>query len=472
VKLYNTLSKKVEELKFYNPNEVGIYACGPTVYDYPHIGNLRTFCCVDFLRRTLEYFSYNVKLIINITDVDDKIIKALKNSGNKTLKEYTLIYEGYFFESIDKLNIKSAYFYPRATEHINEMIEIIQILLDKNIAYKGEDRSIYFSISKFSEYGKLSNIDKSSLRKGVRIDVDQYDKDNPADFVLWKSYNVEDGDVFWDTPFGRGRPGWHIECSAMNRKYLSQPFDIHAGGIDLIFPHHENEIAQSECAFEKPLAKYWFHVNHLIVEGQKMSKSLNNIITIKDIPNPLALRLIYLQTHYSNKLNFTFSNLKGSESALNSLKAFTSTLNDIKTFYNSNKVDKISEINEDVKKMGEKFLKNFEEALKDDLNTPKAVSSLFELSNEFFNFLNKNYKLVKYSEASYLFDLVSKSDTVLGLNLTVFEKLPDDILKLLAERKKAKEEKNYSLSDQLREKIMELGYIVEDTPWGTRCRKI
>lgn len=468
MKIFNTLSGKIEDFEPINSKNVGIYACGPTVYDYPHIGNLRTFTCVDFLRRTLEYLGFNVKLVINITDVDDKIIKAV-NQSKISLRDYTSKYERYFFESIEKLNIKSANYYPRATEHIAEMQEIIEILLEKGIAYVAEDGSVYFSVGKFHDYGKLSKIDKSNLIVGARIEVDQYDKENPADFALWKAYDQEDGEIFWESVFGKGRPGWHIECSAMNRKYLGQPFDIHAGGIDLIFPHHENEIAQSEAAFEKELAKYWFHVNHLIVEGQKMSKSLNNILTIKDISNPLALRLLYLQTHYRNKLNFTFDNLKGSENALSSLYSFTSTLVDIKNFY-SNDINE--SVNEEIMKMGSNFIENFENALKDDLNTPKAISHLFELSNQFFVFLNKYPKLVKFSEAKYLIELIEKADYVFGLNLLDFPELPDEIRELMELRKKAKSQRDYSLADQIRDKIKDKGYIVEDTPWGTRCRKI
>ncbi|MCS7164891.1 MAG: cysteine--tRNA ligase [Candidatus Calescibacterium sp.] len=468
MRIYNTLTERIENFEPINPPVVGIYACGPTVYDYPHIGNLRTFCCVDFLRRTLEYFSYNVKLVINITDIDDKIIKAV-NETNTSLREYTSKYEKYFFESIDKLNIKPASFYPRATEHINQMVEIIKLLLEKGIAYKAEDNSIYFSVSKFEEYGKLSKIDRSNLRKGVRVDIDQYDKENPADFALWKAYSKEDGQIFWDLDIGKGRPGWHIECSAMNRHYLGQPFDIHAGGVDLIFPHHENEIAQSEAAYGKKLANYWFHVNHLIVDGQKMSKSLNNILTIKDIPNPMALRLLYLQTHYRNKLNFTFDSLKSAENALNSLDSFVRTLIDIKTYYEFD--DNKSDTNEYIRSIGQKYKYSFEEALKDDLNTPRAVSYLFELSNEFFSFLSKNPKEVRYSEAVYLIDIISEFDKVLGLKLLDIPTIPTEVQELLIARKKAKAEKDYIQADNIRNKIREMGYIVEDTPWGTRCRK-
>lgn len=467
MRIYNTLTSKVEDFEPINPPVVGIYACGPTVYDYPHIGNLRTFCCVDFLRRTLEYFSFQVKLVINITDVDDKIINAI-NQKKVSLREYTSIYEKYFFESIERLNIKGASFYPRATEHIKEMVDIIKELLKKGLAYKTEDGSIYFSVSSFKDYGKLSKINKDNLMVGARVNVDQYDKENPVDFALWKSYTPEDGEVYWDVEIGKGRPGWHIECSAMNRKYLGQPFDIHAGGIDLIFPHHENEIAQSEGAFDIMLAKYWFHVNHLIVEGQKMSKSLNNILTINDIDDPIALRFLYLQTHYRNKLNFTFDNLKGAKSALNSLTAFTSTLVDIERFFEEEKEE---ELNEEIEKIGKKFKDNFDEALKDDLNTPKALSSLFDLMHDIYTFINKYPKQFKKREAKFIIDLVNNADSVLGLDLFKVEPLPDEIRELMLMRKKAKDEKNWSLADEIRNKIREKGYIVEDTPWGTRCRK-
>ncbi len=469
MRLYNTLTNKIEEFIEIEKGKVKIYCCGPTVYDYPHIGNLRTFCAVDFLVRTFQYFNYEVIYVMNITDVDDKIIKNIKDQKT-TLKEYTSKYEKIFFESIEKLNIRKANFYPKATEHINEMIEIIKILLEKGIAYKTEDGSIYYSISKFKDYGKLSKIKLDNLKVGARVNVDEYDKENLVDFALWKAYSENDLDVYWETELSKGRPGWHIECSAMNRKYLNQPFDIHAGGIDLIFPHHENEIAQSEGAFDTKLANYWFHVNHLIVEGQKMSKSLKNIITIKDIDNPLALRLLYLQTHYKNKLNFTFENYKGSKTALNSLIAFTNNIFDIITYFSFQKNQKIN-INHNIKTLVDNYITNFELALKDDLNTPKAISLLFELINNLNNTINKNPKDINYFDAEYIFNAIEKTDKVFGLKLTEFEEIDQEIKNLMLKRNEFRKNKQYEQADIIRNEILNRGYIVEDTAWGSRVRK-
>lgn len=469
MKIYNTLTNKIEEFMEIEKGKVKIYCCGPTVYDYPHIGNLRTFCAVDFLVRTFEYFNYEVIYVMNITDVDDKIIKNIKEQKT-SLKEYTLKYENIFFESIEKLNIRKANFYPKATEHINEMIEIIKKLLEKGIAYKTEDGSIYYSINKFKDYGKLSKIKLDNLKVGARVNVDEYDKENLVDFALWKAYNEEDLDVYWETEIGKGRPGWHIECSAMNRKYLNQPFDIHAGGIDLIFPHHENEIAQSEAAFDTKLANYWFHVNHLIVEGQKMSKSLKNIITIKDIDNTLALRILYLQTHYRNKLNFTFENYKGSKTALNSLLAFTNNIFDIMTYFSFQK-DQKTNINSNIKTIVDNYKTNFELALKDDLNTPKAISLLFELINNLNNIINKNPKDINYFDAEYIFNVIKETDKVFGLKLTEFEEIDQEVKNLMLKRNEFRKNKQYEQADIIRNEILNRGYIVEDTSWGSRVRK-
>jgi cysteinyl-tRNA synthetase len=469
MRLYNTLTNKIEDFREIQENKVRIYCCGPTVYDYPHIGNLRTFCAVDFLVRTFEYFNYEVLYVMNITDVDDKIIKNILKQ-KISLKEYTSKYEKIFFESIEKLNIRKADYYPRATEHINEMIKIIKKLLEKGIAYIAEDGSIYYSISKFKDYGKLSKIRIENLRAGARVNVDEYDKENLVDFALWKAYNENDGDVYWETEIGKGRPGWHIECSAMNRKYLNQPFDIHAGGIDLIFPHHENEIAQSEGAFETPLANYWFHVNHLVVEGQKMSKSLGNIITIKDIDNPLALRLLYLQTHYRNKLNFTFENYNGSKTALNSLLAFSNNVFDIMTYFYFQKNENVS-INSNIKQIVDNYIQDFELSLKDDLNTPKAISLLFELMNSINIIINKNPKEINYFDAEYIFNAIKKTDRVFGLKLTEFDEIPQEIKDLMLKRNEFRKNKQYEQADIIRDEILNRGYIVEDTAWGSRVRK-
>jgi len=313
LKLYNTFGRKKENFKSLKKGKVGIYVCGLTVYNFGTIGNYRALVNSDVLVRYLEYKGYNVNKIVNITDVDDKTILG-STKANKSLKEFTKKYEKAFFEDEGKLNIKKASKYPRATDHIKDMIVIIKKLLDKGLAYKADD-GIYFNVKKFKRYGKLSGVKIAGLKAGAseRVKGDEYDKDNVRDFALWKFYDNKDEKVFWDTEFGKGRPGWHIECSAMSSKYLGQPFDIHTGGVDLIFPHHENEIAQSEGCCDKKFVNYWIHNEWLMVNGKKMSKSLGNYYTVRDIVdkgfNPLALRYFYLTGHYRSQLNFTLDNL-------------------------------------------------------------------------------------------------------------------------------------------------------------------
>ena len=320
VKIYNHLSHKIETFEPLHPKRVGLYTCGPTVYNYAHIGNLRTYIFEDILRRALEYDGYKVKHIMNITDVEDKIIDAAKKTG-KSIYEFTEPYEKAFYGDLEKLNIKKAYRYPKATANIAEMIKIISALLRKGLAYKA-DGSIYFDISKFKKYGRLSGVKSRELKTGARIDADEYAKETAEDFVLWKKAKA--GEPWWQAPFGKGRPGWHIECSAMSMKYLGATFDIHAGAVDLIFPHHENEIAQSEGATGRLFVKYFIEGEHLLVDGEKMSKSLGNIFNLRDIEakgfDPLAFRYLVLIAHYRSKLNFTWKSLEGAQNALDKLR--------------------------------------------------------------------------------------------------------------------------------------------------------
>ncbi|MEK7481885.1 MAG: cysteine--tRNA ligase, partial [Patescibacteria group bacterium] len=316
IKFFNTLTRKKQIFKPLYDKRVGLYTCGPTVYDYAHLGNLRTYIFEDILRRTLKYNGYKIKQVMNITDVEDKIIGKMRQE-NKKLPEITEPYTKIFFGDLKKLNIEKAEVYPKATGHIKEMIVLIKKLMAKKIAYQGEDGSIYFNIAKFKNYGRLSQLKKRELKTGVRIFADEYNKEQAQDFVLWKAKKI--GELFWPSPFGEGRPGWHIECSAMSVKYLGKTLDIHAGAVDLIFPHHENEIAQSEAAFGKKFANFWLHAEHLLVNGQKMAKSLNNFYTLRDLENknlprsdakhllrrfnPLAFRYLALTSHYRSKLN-------------------------------------------------------------------------------------------------------------------------------------------------------------------------
>ncbi|MDO8443527.1 MAG: cysteine--tRNA ligase, partial [Candidatus Azambacteria bacterium] len=320
VKLYNFLTRKKETFKSLRPKQVGFYACGPTVYDYAHIGNLRTYIFEDILKRTLEYNEYKVNLVVNITDVEDKIIRESAKAG-KSISDFVKPYEKAFFDDLKKLNIEKAWKYPKATKHIKEMLKIISALLKKGLAYESGG-SIYFALSKFKSYGKLSGLKNRELKTGARVDVDEYDKTNAEDFVLWKA--AKNNEPSWNASFGKGRPGWHIECSAMSMRYLGETFDIHGGAIDLLFPHHENEIAQSEGATGKPFVKYFIEGEHLSVNGEKMSKSLGNIFNLRDLEakkfEPLAFRYLALTAHYRSKLNFTWESLQASQNALNNLQ--------------------------------------------------------------------------------------------------------------------------------------------------------
>jgi len=443
LKLYNTLSRKKEIFKPIKKGEVGMYSCGLTVYNYGHIGNYMAFVNSDILRRYLEYLKYKVKKIVNITDVDDKTIKGSIKEG-KSLKEFTDKYEKAFFEDESSLNIKKASVYPRATEHIKEMIELTDKLLKKGYAYKAED-GVYFNIKKFKGYGKLSHLNIKELKEGARVNSDEYDKENAKDFALWKFYNKDDGKVFWETKLGKGRPGWHIECSVMSTKYLGKSFDIHTGGIDLIFPHHENEIAQSEAANGKKFVNYWVHNAHIIVEGKKMSKSLGNYYTLRDILklgySPLALRYFYLTARYRTQLDFTLENLKNASNSYERLKNI------------------ISEI-KDNGKISKKYLEEFEKAMNDDLNTPQALAVLWEL--------------VRDKKAKGKYRTIEKIDEVLGLDLLKKEKeeVPKEILKLVDEREKARKETNFELADRLREEIKKKGWVVEDAQEEVKIKKI
>ncbi|PIN78076.1 cysteine--tRNA ligase [Candidatus Woesearchaeota archaeon CG10_big_fil_rev_8_21_14_0_10_34_12] len=445
LKLYNTLTRKKETFKPIKPREAGIYSCGLTVYGFGHIGNYRAFITADILKRTLEFLGYKVIHVTNITDVDDKTIKN-SIQQKKTLKQYTEPYTKAFFEDCESLNIEKSDFYPKATEHIKEMVEIIKKLLEKEIAYKTED-GIYFNIKKFKDYGKLAGIKTCNLKAGAskRVLKDEYDKDNVQDFALWKFWTKQDGDVFWETEIGKGRPGWHIECSAMSSKYLGNNFDIHTGGIDLVFPHHQNEIAQSEASSEEKFVNYWVHNEWLLVDGKKMSKSLGNFYTLRDIINkgynPLYLRYFYLTSSYRKPLDFTFENL---ENAKNSLERLKNIINE----------------NKDDKKTNKEYLDKFKKAIEDDLNAPQALAILWEL--------------VRDEKAEGKIEAIKKIDSVLGLNLLKKEKLeiPEEIKKLADEREKARKNKDFKKSDELRNKLKQKGWQVDDALGGQRLKKI
>jgi len=449
LKLYNILTRKKQLFKPLKDKMVGLYACGPTVYNYAHIGNLRTYIFEDILKRALEFNGYEVKYVMNITDVEDKIIRDSKKA-KKNILDFVKPYEKAFFEDLKKLNIEKAYKYPKATQHIKEMIKIISALLRRGLAYK-VNNSIYFDIFKFKSYGKLSGLKSRELKVGARVDVDEYGKADAEDFVLWKAAKADEPS--WNAPFGKGRPGWHIECSAMSMKYLGETFDIHAGAVDLIFPHHENEIAQSEGVTGKPFVKYFIEGEHLLVDSKKMSKSFGNIHTLKNIEvkgfDPLAFRYLILTAHYRSKLNFTWKSL---EAAQNALKKLRESVLEIQK-----EAEKSIVLKNDFNKYQDKFLSH----VNNDLEMPCALALLWDII--------KSEKLT----AKTKYNLIIDFDKVFGLNLSKIkiEKIPPPVLKLVKEREKYRQEKNFTKSDELRQKIESLGWLVEDTIKGPKTKQ-
>ncbi|HDN05681.1 MAG TPA: cysteine--tRNA ligase, partial [Candidatus Bathyarchaeota archaeon] len=444
--------------------KVKMYTCGPTVYDFAHIGNFRAFVFEDLLRRWLEYCGYKVIHVMNITDVDDKTITAARKKGI-SLREYTEHYTRAFFEDITALNIEKAHYYPRATEHIPEMVALIKKLLEKGYAYRGEDGSIYYAISKFKDYGKLSKIRVKELKPGARVKVDEYGKEEAHDFALWKAWDEEDGDVFWETELGKGRPGWHIECSAMSMKYLGETFDIHCGGVDNIFPHHENEIAQSEAATGKQFVRYWLHNEYLLVEGRKMSKRFGNYYTLRDLLakgyDPKAIRYLLMSTHYRQQLNFTFEGLEAAKNAVDRLTNFMYRLLDAD---GEGCGEKIGSLMESVQK-------RFEEAMCDDLNIAVALAAIFNFVRE-VNKLMDDKKLSR-GEAEQVYELMMRFDKVLGVIGEVKkeeEKLPKEAEELIRKREEARKVRDWETADRIRERLKAMGVIVEDTPQGVKWR--
>lgn len=444
LKLYNFLTRKVEEFKP-SGDVVGLYTCGPTVYDYVHMGNWRTFVFEDVLKRVLTFNGYRVKHVMNLTDIDDKIIKGAREQGIG-YRELGDKYAKAFFEDLQKLNILPAAVYPRATENIATMIRIIVVLLEKGFAYRSED-GIYFSVEKFKDYGKLSGLEKANLKKGARVNSDEYDKENWSDFALWKfpQPNSSTGlEPSWPASFGQGRPGWHIECSAMSMAELGESFDIHTGGVDLLFPHHENEIAQSEAATGKKFVNYWLEGEHLLVEGEKMAKRLGNIYKLSDIIkkgfDPLSLRYLFLTAHYRSKLNFTWESLEAAQNALVNLR------------------DVISGWDEP--KIGcAEYEGNFREAVNNDLDMPKALAVMWEM-------VKSDYP----SSAKHQSILVM--DKVFGANLAKSEKkqLPKGAQDLINRREELRKSGKFKEADKLREELLAFGVEVEDTSQGPRWK--
>jgi cysteinyl-tRNA synthetase len=462
LRLKNTLTRAQEEFKPLEGNTVRMYVCGPTVYDYGHIGNFRTFVAVDLLRRYLKYIGYQVHHIMNITDIEDKIIREMRKQG-KGLREFTEFYTEEFLKDINLLNIERPEGLPRATDHIPEMVEIMRRLEEKGHTYRG-DGSLYYSISSFDGYGKLSGLKLEGNISGARVDVDEYEKADARDFVLWKAPK-EENEPRWETPYGVGRPGWHLECSAMSMKYLGESFDIHCGGVDLIFPHHENEIAQSEGATGKPFVRFWFHVEFLQVEGEKMAKSKGNFYTIRQLLekgySPDSIRYLLISVPYRTPLNFTMDGLRAAASSLERLRNFRRRVKDF-----SGKEGSTPRVQE----IAARALENFESSMNDDLNTSGALAAVFDLVRD-INIILDSGEFGEDDRRAIL-DLIERIDSVLGvLGSEEEEMLDPEVEAKIEERNAARRARNFGLADRIRDQLLARGILLEDTPQGTRWKR-
>ena len=453
LKLYNSLTNKKETFNPIIKDKVNLYTCGPTVYDKAHIGNFRTFLFEDLLKRVLLAFDYEVIHIMNITDVDDKTIKRANDSGKK-LSEITEHFTNLFFEDSLSLKILPADNYPLATEHIPSMIEMIKLLIQKDFAYVSEDGSVFFKISSYAKYGNLTNLNLSNMQKSSRVSSDEYNLENPQDFALWKACKNVDGNIFWDSPWGKGRPGWHIECSAMSVEYLGNHFDIHCGGVDNKFPHHENEIAQSECALETKFVNYWLHSEFLLVDGGKMSKSLGNVYTIPELFSKGftagEIRYIMLTSHYRSKVNFTLHKQHEAKMGIKRIQTLKSRLKLLNSSINNSYPD--------VKKV-------FDESLCDDLDTPKAIALVFDWVRKLNIELDK--KNLTDDEAASALNFINYFNSIFNILSDDFD-IPDEILKLAEERQNARDNKDWTESDKLRDLIDLKGWIIRDDNEGQK----
>ncbi|NLM03522.1 MAG: cysteine--tRNA ligase [Clostridiales bacterium] len=463
MKLYNTLTQTKEEFVPIVPGEIKMYACGPTVYNFFHIGNARTFMVFDGMRRYFEYRGYKVTFVQNFTDIDDKIIQRA-NEENVTSEEISEKYIKEYFKDAESLGIQKADVHPRVTENIDEIIEFIDTLIKKGYAYEVAG-DVYFDVSKFKEYGKLSKQSLSDLQAGSRIEINE-DKKNPLDFVLWKLAKPEEPS--WESPWGLGRPGWHIECSAMAQKYLGETIDIHGGGGDLIFPHHENEIAQSEACSGKPFANYWVHVGYLNIDNKKMSKSLSNFFTTREIAEEFdleALRLFMFSAHYRNPLNFSRELLESAEHALERLYNAKHNLE----YLLENAKDR-TEIETELQKSILEYREKFIKVMDDDFNTADGIAVIFDLVKEINTNITADTSKTVIQTA---YDMLMELTVVLGiLQKEEEEYLDEEIEQLIAQRQQARKEKNFELADKIRDELKEQGIILEDTPQGVKWRRV
>ncbi len=470
IRFHDTLTDRLEPLQPVHKDEVRIYTCGPTVYDFAHIGNFRTFVFQDILRRFLRFAGYRVLQVMNLTDVDDRII-ANAAAAKVTLRDYTEKYIEAFLEDMRSLNLEMPEELVRATDHIEDMVALIERLTKKGFTYPS-DGSIYYRIAKFPDYGKLSKIDVSGMKAGARGDTDRYEKDDVRDFALWKAPKV--GEFFWETAVGPGRPGWHIECAAMSMKYLGETLDIHTGGIDLAFPHHENEIAESEAATGKQFAKLWLHAEHLIIEGEKMSKSLGNFYTLRDLfakgYKPSSIRFLLLSVPYNRQLNFTMDGLKQAESSVERMRNFVARLKSEKFGAGSNP---------EMTKRAAEAEKDFAAALADDLNTAVALAAVFDLIRDVNTAMDRGEFLQQ--DAPRLVAVMEKFDEILsvlkdddaerlaklGFGSSKPRMAPEEIETLIEERQAAKKRRDFKRSDEIRKQLADSGIIVEDVKDGT-----
>ena len=464
MRIYNTLTRKKEELIPLTPGEVKIYACGPTVYNFIHIGNARPLCVFDTFRRYLEYRGYKVNFVQNFTDIDDKIIKRANEEGTdyKTVSEK---YIGEFWTDVKGMNIREATVHPKATENIDEIISIISTLVEKGYAYPVENGDVYFSPKKFKEYGKLSHQPLEDLEAGARINIGECKKE-PMDFALWKG--AKPGEPAWESPWGKGRPGWHIECSAMVRRYLGDTIDIHCGGQDLIFPHHENEIAQSECCNGVPFAKYWMHNGYINVDNVKMSKSLGNFFTVRDVAEKYGyepIRYLMISSQYRSPINYSVDIIEQCKASLTRLY----TCRDSLDFALQNAGDTVPENAQEIKKQLDSRREQFCKAMDDDLNTADGIAAVFELVRDInISVLDSGSKdLVEY--ATKLFDELTG---VLGLVYNrKAENLDSEIENLIAARQEARKAKNWAEADRIRDELKVQGIVLEDTPQGVKWHR-
>jgi len=464
LKFFNTLGRELQEFTPIDEKEVRFYACGPTVYNYAHIGNFRAYMFEDLLVRTLRYFDYNVKMVMNLTDVDDKTIRDSKAAGI-SLRKFTKKYKDAFFADLETLRIEKADVYPAATECIGDMIKIIKTLEQKGFAYQANDGCVYYSITKFPDYGRLAKIDMENQRAGVRIKNDEYEKESVADFALWKAWDEEDGDVWWDSPWGKGRPGWHIECSAMSQKHLGAHFDIHTGGVDNMFPHHEDEIAQSEAANDCKYVNYWLHCAHLMVDGDKMSKSKGNFFKLYDLIEKgyegRELRWVLLSTHYRKKLNFTF---EACDKARVVLGKFAELFKRLRAAEGDDASDEVFTI-------VDKAREAFKQGLGDDLNVSEALAVIYGVQTDANKLIDAGVLGAKGAEA--ILELFRNFDSVFCCFDVDAEEveIPAEVIELAEQRTAARAAKEWAKSDELRDALLEMGWIVEDISGGFNLKK-